>query len=151
MAGSFVWSLALTDVASGWTDCAALLVREGHLVVGALGQLRKALPLPLRGADTDNGTEFLNDTLVSYCCEQGIELTRSRPHRKNDQAWVEQKKGDVVRRLVGHGRLEGVAAAETLARLYAAARLFVNVFQPWFKLAEKTREGSRVRKRYHAP
>ena len=151
MAGSFVWSLVLTDVASGWTDCTALLVREGRLVVEALEQIRKALPFPLRGIDTDNGTEFLNDTLVSYCSEQGIELTRSRPYRKNDQAWVEQKNGAVVRRLVGYGRLEGVAAAETLARLYSASRLFVNVFQPSFKLAEKRREGARVRKRYHAP
>ena len=65
MAGSFVWSLVLTDVASGWTDCAALLVREGRLVVEALDQIRKALSFPLRGSDTDNGTEFLNDTLVS--------------------------------------------------------------------------------------
>ena len=151
IAGSFVWSLVLTDIASGWTDCAALLVREGRLVVEALDQLRKALPFPLRGIDTDNGTEFLNEDLVSYCREQGLELTRSRPYRKNDQAWVEQKNGAVVRRLVGYGRLEGVAAAETLARLYSAARLFVNVFQPSFKLAEKTREGARVRKRYHPP
>lgn len=151
MAGSFVWSLVLTDIASGWTDCAALLVREGRLVVEALDQLRKALPFPLRGIDTDNGTEFLNEELVSYCREQGLELTRSRPYRKNDQAWVEQKNGAVVRRLVGYGRLEGVAAAETLARLYSASRLFVNVFQPSFKLKDKTREGARVRKRYHAP
>ena len=151
MAGSFVWSLVLTDIASGWTDCAALLVREGRLVVEAIDQLRKALPFPLRGIDTDNGTEFLNEELVSYCREQGLELTRSRPYRKNDQAWVEQKNGAVVRRLVGYGRLEGVAAAATLARLYSASRLFVNVFQPSFKLAEKRREGARVRKRYHAP
>ena len=89
--------------------------------------------------------------LISYCSDQGIELTRSRPYRKNDQAWVEQKNGAVVRRLVGYGRLEGVAAAATLARLYSASRLFVNVFQPSFKLAEKTREGARVRKRYHPP
>ena len=151
MAGSFVWSLVVTDIASGWTDCAVLLVREGSLVVEALDQLRKALPFPLRGLDTDNGSEFLNDMLISYCSDQGIELTRSRPYRKNDQAWVEQKNGAVVRRLVGYGRLEGVAAAATLARLYSASRLFVNVFQPAFKLAEKTREGARVRKRYHPP
>ncbi len=151
MSGSFVWTLVLTDVASGWTDCAPLLVREARLVVEALGQLRSALPFPLRGIDTDNGSEFLNETLVSYCSQEGIELTRSRPYRKNDQAWVEQKNGAVVRRLVGYGRLAGVAAAETLARLYAASRLFVSVFQPSFKLAEKTREGARVRKRYHPP
>ena len=66
---------------------------------------------------------------MAFCREQGIELTRSRPYRKNDQAWVEQKNGAVVRRMVGYGRLEGVPAAEALARLYSEARLFVNVFQ----------------------
>ena len=151
MSGSFVWTLVLTDVASGWTDCMPLMVREARLVVEALGQLRSALPFPLRGIDTDNGSEFLNETLVSYCSQEGIELTRSRPYRKNDQAWVEQKNGAVVRRLVGYGRLAGLAAVETLARLYSPSRLFVNAFQPSFKLAEKRREGARVRKWYHAP
>ena len=151
MAGSFVWTLTLTDVASGWTDCAALLVREGSLVVDALDRFRVALPFPLLGVDTDNGSEFLNNDLVTFCTQHHIEFTRSRPYHKNDQAWVEQKNGAVVRRLVGYGRLEGVAAAEALARLYAASRLFVNFFQPSFKLAEKTRVGGRVRKRYHAP
>ena len=151
LSGSFVWTLVLTDIASGWTECVPLLVREARLVVDALDQLRGALPFPLRGIDTDNGSEFLNEVLVGFCRDQDIELTRSRPFRKNDQAWVEQKNGAVVRRLVGYGRLESVAGAEALARLYSAARLFVNVFQPSFKLAEKTRQGARVRKRYHAP
>ena len=151
MAGSFVWTLVLTDIASGWTECVPLLVREAGAVVDAMDRLRGGLPFPLRGIDTDNGSEFVNEVLIGFCREHGIELTRSRPYRKNDQAWVEQKNGAVVRRLVGYGRLEGMRGAEALARLYSAARLFVNVFQPSFKLAEKTRVGARVHKRYHAP
>ena len=123
-----------------------LLVRAAGVVVDAVDRLRGALPFPLRGIDTDNGSEFLNEVLIGFCKEHGIELTRSRPYRKNDQAWVEQKNGAVVRRLVGYGRLEGMPGAEALARLYSAARLFVNVFQPSFKLAEKTRVGARVHK-----
>jgi hypothetical protein len=109
------------------------------------------MPFPLRGFDTDNGSEFINETVLAYCKAEGIEFTRGRPHRKNDQAWVEQKNGAVVRRLVGHRRLEGIAAADALARLYASSRLFVNFYQPSFKLAEKKRNGARVSKRYHAP
>jgi hypothetical protein len=86
-----------------------------------------------------------------YCQAAGIAFTRCRPYRKNDQAWVEQKNGAVVRRIVGYRRFEGVAAAAALARLYATTRLFVNFFQPSFKLAEKQRDGARVMKRYHAP
>jgi hypothetical protein len=93
----------------------------------------------------------VNDNMVRYCNANSIEFTRSRPYRKNDQAWVEQKNGAVVRRLVGYGRFEGIAATEALMRLYSASRLFVNFFQPSFKLAAKTRDGARIRKRYHAP
>ena len=77
-------------------------------------------------------------------------MTRSRAYKKNDQAFVEQKNGAVVRRLVGYGRFDGVETARIMARLYAAARLYVNFFQPSFKLKEKRREGAKVIKRYHA-
>jgi hypothetical protein len=149
--GSYVHSLVLTDIASGWTECVALLVREGTLVADGLERFRTSMPFPLRGIDSDNGSEFINETVLAYCGTHNIEFTRARPHRKNDQAWVEQKNGSIVRRLVGYGRLEGVRAADALARLYAASRLFVNFFQPSFKLAEKIRVGARVKKRYHAP
>jgi hypothetical protein len=109
------------------------------------------MPFPLRGIDTDNGSEFVNESLVEYCTTHGIEFTRSRPYHKNDQAWIEQKNGSVVRRLVGYGRLDGLRAVEGLGRLYTASRLFVNFFQPSFKLKEKIRNGARVTKRYHAP
>jgi hypothetical protein len=151
MAGSFACTLVLTDIASGWTECIALPVRESTLVVDALDRLAGAMPFPLLGIDTDNGSEFVNEVMVAFCAERGIEFTRSRPYRKNDQAWVEQKNGSVVRRLVGHGRVEGIAGAEALARLYCASRLFVNFFQPSFKLLDKRRVGSRTSKRYRAP
>ncbi|MEL6065154.1 transposase [Methylobacterium sp. DCY52] len=149
--GAFVQTLVLTDIATGWTECAPLLLREQTLLVAVLGELRSLLPFPLLGLDTDNDTVFMNETLRDYCRDEGIELTRCRPYRKNDQAHIEQKNGAIVRRMVGYRRLEGVAAAKELARLYATVRLFVNVFQPSFKLAEKERDGARVRKRYHAP
>ena len=95
--------------------------------------------------------KFVNNRLVEYCLSHGVELTRSRPYRKNDQAWIEQKNGAVVRRLLGYQRFEGLATARVIARLYAASRLFVNFFQPSFKLAEKHRDGAFVSKRYHPP
>ncbi len=150
-AGSFVHTLCMTDIASGWTECLALLVRDGTLVVEAVDGLRGSLPFRLAGLDADNGSEFLNDTMLRFCVANGIEFTRSRPYHKNDQAWVEQKNGSVVRRFVGDHRLEGVAAVETLSRLYSVTRLFVNFFQPSFRLREKIRVGSRVVKRYDTP
>jgi hypothetical protein len=151
MEGSFVHTLVLTDVASTWTECVPLVVRQSTLIVEALDRLRETMPFLLRSFDTDNGSEFVNEAVIAYCGQRGIEFTRSRPYHKNDQAWVEQKNGSIVRRLVGYGRLEGIAAADALARLYTASRLFVNFFQPSFKLIEKRREGARVVKRYDTP
>jgi hypothetical protein len=150
-AGAFVHSLTLTDIHNGWTECAALVVREQTLVVEGIGMIRRQLPFGLRGLDTDNDSVFMNETLQTYCREQTLDWTRSRAYRKNDQAGVEQKNGAVVRRLAGYGRLSGLNAAATLGRLYQSARLYVNFFQPSFKLAGKQREGSMVRRRYHAP
>jgi hypothetical protein len=149
--GSFVQTLVLTDIATGWTECAPLLVREQRLLTEVLGEVRKLLPFPLLGLDTDNDSVFMNETVRDYCQQVGIEFTRCRPYRKNDQAWVEQKNGAVVRRTIGYRRFEGLEAAAALARLYAAVRLFVNFFQPSFKLASKARDGALVRKRYHPP
>jgi hypothetical protein len=149
--GSFVQTLTLTDIATGWTECAPLLVREQTLLTEVLGEVRKRLPFPLLGFDTDNDSVFMNETVRDYCKEAGIEFTRCRPYRKNDQAWVEQKNGAVVRRIAGYRRYVGLEAAATLGRLYMSVRLFVNFFQPSFKLAGKVRDGAKVTKRYHAP
>lgn len=149
--GSFVQTLVLTDIATGWTECLPLVVREGTLVIDALDRARALFPFPLKGVDFDNDTVFMNEAVVGWCRDAGLEITRSRAYRKNDQAWVEQKNGAVVRRLVGYARFEGLAATAELARLYAAARWHGNVFQASFKLKEKTREGARTRKHYHAP
>ncbi len=99
-----------------------------------LGELRKLLPFALLGFDTDNDRVFMNETVRDYCQAAGVQFTRCRPYRKNDQAWVEQKNGAVVRHSVGYRRYEGLDAAAALARLYASLRLFVNFFQPSFKL-----------------
>jgi hypothetical protein len=149
--GSFVQTLVLTDIATGWTECAPLLVREQRLLTEVLGEMRKLLPFALLGFDTDNDSVFMNETVRDYCLSASIEFTRCRPYRKNDQAWVEQKNGSVVRRTVGYRRFEGLQAATMLARLYAALRLYVNFFQPSFKLATKARDGAKVMKRYHSP
>jgi hypothetical protein len=150
-AGSFVQTMVLTDIATGWTECLPLVARSGALVIEALAGAMALFPFPLRGVDFDNDGLFMNEPVVTWCREHGLEVTRSRAYRKNDQAWVEQKNGAIVRRLVGYGRLEGLASAQALVRLYAASRLHTNLFQPSFKLKQKTRIGARVIKRYHAP
>jgi hypothetical protein len=151
MAGSFVHTLVATDVCSGWTECVPLLVREQSLVVEGLEALFRQIPFPILGIDSDNDGAFINDTLLGFCEMHGIEFTRCRAYKKNDQAWVEQKNGSIVRRLVGHDRFSGIIAAQTLAHVYQSARLHVNYFQPSFKLRDKFRSGSTFKRSYDFP
>ena len=151
VAGSFIQTLTMVDVATGWTECLPLVQRDGSLVVEALKRAQSLFPWLMRGVDFDNDSAFMNDVVVPWCRQQKIEVTRSRAYKKNDQAFVEQKNGSVVRRLIGYGRFEGVETAQAMGRLYAAARLYVNFFLPSFKLAEKRREGAKIIKRYHDP
>jgi hypothetical protein len=151
VAGSFIQTLTMVDVATGWTECLPLVKRDGSLVVEAIRHAQNLFPWILRGVDFDNDSAFMNDVVVPWCREQKLEVTRSRAYKKNDQAFVEQKNGAIVRRLMGYGRFDGIETARIMARLYAAARLYVNFFQPSFKLKEKRREGAKVIKRYHPP
>ena len=141
--GSFVQTLTLTDIATGWTECAPLLVREQKLLTEVLSAMQGMDHPALHRLRYGQRQPFsMNETVKTYCEEAGlVAFTRCRPYRKNDQAWVEQKNGAVVRQAVGYRRYEGLDAAAVLARLYAALRLFVNYFQPSFKLAGKVRDG----------
>ena len=139
--GSFIQTLTMVDVATGWTECMPLVTRESGLVVRAMERARNLFPWLIRGADFDNDSAFMNDVVVPWCRTQKIEVTRSRAYKKNDQAFVEQKNGAVVRRLVGYGRFDGVETTRVLERLYAASRLHTNFFQPSFKLKDKLTRG----------
>ena len=149
--GSFLYTLTLTDIATGWTECVALLHRSEADVTGALRQIRQTLPFPLLGLDTNNGGEFINYEFLRYCQREQITFTRARTYKKNDQAHVEQKNGSIVRRLVGYDRYEGVEAWRALSALYRVLRLYINFFQPSLKLTAKQREGAHVTKRYDQP
>jgi len=153
MEGRFLWTLVATDIATGWSECLPLLSRDGASVMAALRMLEELLPFPLRGIDVDNDGAFLNAPLEQWCekHQPPIALTRSRAYQSNDQAWVEQKNGMLIRRVVGYQRLEGLVAAELLGELYGALRLFTNLYQPSFKLKETIREGAKLKRRHHPP
>ncbi len=133
--GAYLQTLVLTDIATGWTECVPVLHRSQHTVIKAVKQAMVLLPFQVLGVDTDNGGEFINELLMELCHKQEITFTRGRVGRKNDQCFVEQKNGSVVRQLVGYDRFEGEQAYRQLAELYRAVRLYVNFFQPSMKLS----------------
>jgi hypothetical protein len=149
--GDYCQTLDATDVATGWSEQVAVRNKAQGYVFDALRQVRRRLPFELRGLDSDNGSEFINDQLMRYCSKEGITFTRSRAGRKNDNCYVEQKNWSIVRRFAGYARFEGESACRMLNRLYDVLRDYVNCFMPTMKCVEKTRDGSRVTKHYDAP
>jgi hypothetical protein len=146
--GEFCQTLDLTCVATGWTEPRALPNKAQRWVHEAVDEIAEVLPFPLLGLDSDNGAEFINMHLFRYCAERGITFTRSRPYRKNDNCYVEQKNWPVVRQQVGYARYDTPAELEALKDLYRVLRLYVNFFQPQMKLVAKTRRGAKVIKRF---
>ena len=146
--GGYLYTLTLTDIATGWTECLPLLFRSRETVLAAFQRARTLFPFPILGIDTDNGGEFLNEEVLAYCEQEQITFTRGRPYQKRDQCFVEQKNGAIVRQVVGYDRFVGEYAYRQLTELYRALRLYVNCFQPSMKLLSKQREGKKVRSVY---
>jgi hypothetical protein len=146
--GIYLNTLTSTDLATGWTEVQALVNKTQAAVSQAIGELRQALPFALLGLDSDNGSEFINETLLRYCQSEQITFTRSRPYQKNDQAHVEQKNWSVVRHTVGYDRLETPEELALLRSIYADLRLYINFFQPVLKLVGKVRVDGRTLRTY---
>jgi hypothetical protein len=146
--GIYLNTLTATDLATGWTECLAVSNKTQFAVSQAIGELRQELPFPLLGLDSDNGSEFINDTLYRYCLSEQITFTRSRPYKKNDQAHVEQKNWSVVRHTIGYDRLESTQELALLGSIYADLRLYTNFFQPVLKLVAKERVDGKAKRTY---
>lgn len=147
--GEFVSSVNITDIHTTWTETFAVLGKGRHGVTAAIDEMRKALPFPLRGIDSDNGSEFINHHLYDYCKKNAVQFTRGRPYKKNDNAHIEQKNWTHVRKILGWARFDSPAVLDAVNDLYRnELRLWMNFFQPNVKLIKKERIGSRLVRKY---
>lgn len=148
LVGEYCQTLDLTDVSSGWTAMRAVQNKAQVRVHAALEHIVAGLPFPLAGLDSDNGSEFINEQLFTWCATNQITFTRSRPYRKNDNCFVEQKNWTHVRQAVGYARFDTPAELECLNQIYEVWMLWVNYFSPQMRLVSKTRNGAKVSRRY---
>jgi len=150
--GEFAYSLNLTDVHTGWTETRAILGRGRQAVLDALQEIQAALPFRLLGINSDNGSEFINWHVGIWCARQEVQFSHSRPYKKDDNAYIEQKNWTHVRKLMGWDRYDTPEAVEAMNDLYRTElRLWLNLFQPSAKLTKKVRVGSQLRRRYDLP
>jgi hypothetical protein len=146
--GEYNLTLVSTDVFSGWVELRPTLNKASKWVYEGMEDIRTSLPFPFLGMDSDNGQEFMNKPLLQWCIKHGIRFTRSRPYRKNDNCYVEQKNHPCVRNIVGYYRFENAAERDALARVYRSLCPLLNYFMPTQKLLSKTRVGSKIKKVY---
>lgn len=146
--GEHAFTLTVTDIVTGWTENRAVRNKAQQWVLAALADIVDTIPSPVLGIDSDNGTEFINAHLLTYCERNKITFTRARPGNKNDGCHVEQKNWAVVRHTVGYHRYSGEVQVDVLNGIYALLSEQINFFTPQQKLVSTTRTGAKVIKRY---
>lgn len=153
LSGKFIWSLTVTDVYSGWTDNYALWGKTSGEVLSAMDYIDRRLPYSMISCNVDNGTEFLNYSIYEYFkVIKGIDLTRSRAYRKNDNCYVEQKNGTYVRNTFGYERFDKELLVKYMNIIYRDYHnIFYNFFIPQLKMVKKNRDGSKYKRYYDSP
>lgn len=150
--GDYIHSLTLTDILTTWTECRGVWCKGAEGVLEQVQSIETALPFPLKGFDSDNGSEFINHHFIRYFADEFVQFTRSRPYRKNDNAFVEQKNWTHVRHLLGYERLDDKSILPLLNNLYANEwSQYQNHFCATMKLIEKVKVNSKYKKRYDTP
>lgn len=149
-AGEYVHTLSVTDVASGWWEGQPIAARTQEATREAMEEIRGRVPFRIREIHPDNDSGLINDLMWQYCRQRKIRMTRSRPYKKNDNAWVEQRNWTHVRQVVGYQRFDRMPELRVMQELYGRLRLYKNFFQPAMKLKQKVRMGGKIRRKYEA-
>src|SRR3954470_3819547 len=147
-AGPHAFTLTVTDIATGWTENRSVPDKTGKCVLAALNDIAYKMPFPILGVDSDNGSEFINITLLQWCTRRQITFTRARPANKNDGCHVEQKTWAVVRTVVGYHRYDTAAELLLLNEIWQLQSKLTNYFYPQQKLISKVRKGAKVSKKH---
>jgi hypothetical protein len=148
--GQYIHTISTVDIASGWWEGEAIAARTQEATREALDEIRKRAPFRVREIHPDNDSGLINDLLWRYCQRRQIKLSRSRPYKKNDNAWVEQRNWTHVRKVVGYRRFDTTTELAVMRALYASLRLYRNFFQPTMKLKSKERSGGKIHRTYEA-
>lgn len=154
IAGSFAWSITLTDRLTGWTENRSMQEKTGNAVKTAINEIERKLPFKLKSIQTDCGNEFLNYTMMRYFTQRTapVVMSRSRPYQKNDNAHVEQKNFTHVRECFGYERIDDLSLVSLMNEIYRDYwNPLHNFFLPQMQLKEKERIGSRIKKKHDFP
>ena len=155
--GAFANTLTVTDVHTAWTENRATWCKGSVAIIAALGDIEKSLPFLLETIKFDSGSEFMNYGVINFLGQTAtrarpVRVIRSRPYKKDDNCYVEQKNLTHVRQLIGYDRIDVAECVEILNEIYRECwNPLANFFLPALKLVRKTRIGARLKKEYDKP
>ena len=149
--GDYIHTISAVDIATNWWEGQAIAVRSQQATKEGLSLMQMRFPFRMRELHPDNDSALLNDLLWDWTQQQGIRLSRSRPYKKNDNAWVEQKNWTHVRKVVGYRRLDTTVELRLLNEIYGVLRLYKNFCLPTIRLKSKTRVAGRIQRQYDQP
>jgi hypothetical protein len=149
--GDYIHTISTVDIATNWWEGQAIAVRSQQATKDGLDEIRARTPFRIRELHPDNDSALVNNLVWDWCHDRRIRMSRSRPYKKNDNAWVEQKNWTHVRKVVGYGRYDTTTELRLLNEIYGVLRLYKNLFLPTIKLVSKVRDGGRIRRVYDTP
>jgi hypothetical protein len=142
-AGDFAFTVNGTDVAVLWGSRRAQWNKGQEVTKISLARMREDSPFPWTEAHPDTGSEFINRQVIAYARESGLRMTRSRPYHKNDNCFVEERNGHIVRAYVGYERFDVHAAVNALNDLYDVLTPYLNHFIASRRIVSKERIGAK--------
>jgi hypothetical protein len=146
--GGFASTLNATDIVTAWTVSFVVRDKLQYHILKGFFNIRNVLPYTIAGIHSDNGSEFINETILKFCNKFNIAFTRGRPYKKNDNCHIEQKNNSVIRRNVGYLRYSSPEHLRILKELYTYLNVYTNYFQPVMFQISKIRQGAKVFKKY---
>jgi hypothetical protein len=143
LSGDYVFSLNYTDAATYWVVLRAQWNKGQAATVASIEQVKQSLPVPLHQLHPDTGSEFINWLLKGWCDDNEVLLTRSEPGKSNDNMYVEERNGHVVRKYLGYTRFDCPEVTDLINELYETLALYLNHFQTVRRTVSKTRVGAK--------
>lgn len=146
--GDYAYTVNYTDAAVMLTIPRAQWNKGQEATQRSMQAVKERLPFRWLGAHPDTGSEFINAFVHGWCRKEGIELSRSRPGKKNDNMYVEERNGHVVRKFVGYQRLDCHEAVDALNAVYDALTPYLMHFVAVRRTLLKEKIQSKYRRTY---
>lgn len=143
VAGDYVFTVNGTDVATLWGTRRAQWCKGQEATQGSLEAMRQDSPFPWTEIHPDSGSEFINAIVIRYAESIGLRMTRSRPYHKNDNCFVEERNGHVVRAFVGYERFDVRETVDALNDLYDVLTPYLNHWVASRRIVKKERIGAK--------